>query len=1424
MKRNFFYTFVSVFTWANICLSYSDAQSILPTCNCTVDAGKDIEICEPGGTVKLNGSVTGDFISFNWKDEPELSDLFTLKPDATVSVDKTFTLTTKCKSNTFVPIINGNFSNGNTGFTTGYIYDAVPGSFGPGKITVTNNPQSFNSGFGACGDHTTGSGNMLLVDGSTTPNTDIWCQNVTLQPNTDYLFEFWVTNMYPVSPANLLITCNGIPVGTYTPDPDMCLWQKVSICFTPVATSNVSMCISEVSGVGFGNDFAIDDISLQEVCRYEDKVNVKVLPKKTTKVDATICSGQTYTIANQTFQNEGSYDINLKTWKGCDSIVTLDLVVIDIEAEIDPPLFLGCGGSTVTLSGDKSSFGSNISYLWTTIGGKILTDPTQWDIIVNKPGKYDLKVTYNDGKIICSKTASVVVIEDKTNPVINAGLDSKLSCSDTLLTLMGSVTSPANYNLNWTTLNGSFASKTDTLTPVVKSAGTYILQVQDKNNLCISTDTVLISVDASLPKSIISGIKTLNCYTTNAWLDGSLSDTGSEFDFKWSTINGNFISKTDSLQVEINSSGIYNLTISNKTTGCKTTSTHIITDDFIKPIIDAGLQDTLSCLIPTLSINAISNIPDTLSDINWTTINGNILSGGNTLMPLINKPGLYIMTVLDKKNGCSQIDTVMIASDVNLPIATINLPDTISCLKSIIDLNGSGSSNGIDYGISWTAINGNIIGPVDSLNTKTDQQGTYILKIINQLNGCIASDTVIVAKDTQVPIANAGLSNTITCNNPILNLDGGGSSSGPIFNYNWSTISGNIISGQNSINPIIDKPGIYTLLVTNTKNGCTSQMDVEIFEDKTKPDVLVIPDAEVNCTNPVIQLSATNNSSPGQYSFTWSTANGSIVSGQSALIPTVNKAGVYKLITTNIQNGCTDEDFITVKSNGEIPEVDAGKDTVLNCNHSTILLKASVVYNSGTLDITWTSNNQPVLSGANTLTPEINQPGIYTITVNDPLTGCTNFDQINVVIDTISPVASILVPEKLTCKILSTNLEAVSNNPNWSYNWSTINGNFIGPTNLSTAIADKIGLYQLLVKNNLNGCEKLQSVSVQENKIIPQISAGQDKLLTCDLNNVVLSGNVSFPAGNYSYIWNFNGQALPSANTLSPTVAMQGNYVLIVTDDLNGCIATDTVMVLQNTNVPADIIAQIVTPGCKNTGSIIIQSTTGGVGPYLYSINGSQFQTNPDFSQLTSGNYSLTVKDINGCTYDENVILPQPEDIKVELPELVTIEFGESGQLFPILSIPESQIGSISWSPATGLSCSDCLNPFVSGINGLSYTLTITDLEGCTASDKVKVSVEKNFNLYIPNVFSPDLDGINDIWYVYGDPKKITNIKLLRIFDRWGALLFEASNFPINDPAYGWDGRSKGKLLNPAVFVYYLEAELGDGSSRLYKGDITISR
>lgn len=1400
------------------------AQNVLPPCNCTVDAGKDIEICELGGIVNLKGSVTGNFISYNWLPVPEISQPLNLTTDANVTQNVSFTLTAKCRSNTFVPIVNGNFSSGNVGFTTGYIYDAVPGTFGPGHLTVTNNPPSFNSGFGNCGDHTSGAGNMLLVDGSDIANTDVWCENVTVLPNTDYVFEFWATSVYPVSPPSLIAICNGVVIGAVTLEPNMCQWQKVSFCFTPVASGNVSMCIAEASGVGFGNDFAIDDISLEELCRYQDVVNVKLNPNKANTVYASICEGQTYTLAGQNFSNEGSYDIPLKTSKGCDSIITLELKIPEVNVEIDPPNLLGCGGTTILLNGDQSSYGAEYSYLWSTKDGNMVSDPSLWEVLVNKPGTYTLTISYGDGTINCSKALSVLVEQDTTKPIINAGMDGKVSCADTLLTLNGSVVSPNDFNVNWTTTNGVFASKTDTLHPDIKAPGTYVMHVTGILNLCENTDTIVISSDASLPKAIITGNKVLTCKDSTIWLDGSHSDQGKDFTFQWSAKPGKIISNPDSLLVEVSDSGLYELLITNLVSGCKTVASIVVSSDFKKPLIEAGLPDTLSCNLNSVMLNGISNLPSSSSTIQWTSLKGSFISGQNTLNPVINASGEYILQITNDLNGCSQMDTLIVASDDKKPKAIVNEPDTINCYHLTILLDGQNSSLGLDYTYQWSLISGSLTGPTDQNTIDCYQPGSYVFSVTNQLNGCVTNDTVKVIKDIIIPNVSAGILDTLNCKNAFLNLNGGNSSTGPIFSYNWTTQKGNIISGTTSLMPKIDQAGTYYLTVLNLQNGCSNLDSVEIKQDTLTPSVILTKDTSISCATPSIKLDAVNNDKTGKFTYLWTTTNGNITSAATNLNPTINKAGQYQLLVTNVQNACTAQYDVNVISNGEIPDISAGKDTSLNCINTLIKLKASSTYSGGQISISWMSNGPLIVSGANSLSPKIDKAGTYTVTISDPATGCFNSDEVIVVYDTISPKTSIAKPADLTCKILSSIISAFDNNPDWTYSWSSFDGNIISGADAYAANADKAGKYDLIVMDTKNGCSSAISIILNEDKVPPVISAGVDKELTCNQKEVVLEGKVLFPPTNYTNNWYYNSVMLAVNQTLQPTVSNSGVYVLKVENDSNGCAITDTVLVIENTNVPQNIDLQLVPPGCTNIGSAAVIDVTGGVAPFTYSLNGAIFQANPDFNQLSPGNYVLQVMGNNGCIYVHSFELPKAIPLTVTLPDLVTIEYGEEGKLIPVPSVPIDQIASVKWSPSDGLSCDDCLYPFVHSLESKIYKIVITDLEGCTASDLVRVLSIKNFELYIPNVFSPDADGINDVWFLYGDVTKITNIKELKIFDRWGELLFEEANFPINDPKYGWNGKSRDKYLNPGVFVYYFIAEYADGNSEIYKGDITISR
>ncbi|HMG15068.1 MAG TPA: hypothetical protein VK590_06460, partial [Saprospiraceae bacterium] len=429
--------------------SYSQATKPELNCPCTVNAGTDKQICEPGGAIQLNGSSTGNPLSYSWTPTTGLNNPNIKNPIASVTETTNYTLAIQCLSTTNL-VDNADFQQGNTGFTSDYTYavNLLP----EGLYSITNNPQSVHPGFAPCADHTGGGGQMMVVNGAGTPNFNVWCQTISVTPNTTYAFETWVCSVVGASPAFLQFSINGGTIGPVFQAPGTtCQWVQFSATWDSGSNTSATICIVNQNTTLGGNDFALDDISFKEVCVLTDEMTIRVNPIQHTDLVATICQGQTYKLGTQSFSNEGNYQVNLKSWKACDSIVTLDLSVIDIEAEIDQPDNLDCGLTEVVLHGDQSSFGAEYTYLWTTTNGHMTSDPTQWEVIVDKPGTYKLTVTYSDGIIICSKTASVTVGTDYIKPLLNAGKNGQITCTDTLLTLHGTAINPNNnFNVNWT--------------------------------------------------------------------------------------------------------------------------------------------------------------------------------------------------------------------------------------------------------------------------------------------------------------------------------------------------------------------------------------------------------------------------------------------------------------------------------------------------------------------------------------------------------------------------------------------------------------------------------------------------------------------------------------------------------------------------------------------------------------------------------------------------------------------------------------------------------------------------------------------------------------------------------------------------------------------------------------------------------------
>lgn len=290
-----------------------------------------------------------------------------------------------------------------------------------------------------------------------------------------------------------------------------------------------------------------------------------------------------------------------------------------------------------------------------------------------------------------------------------------------------------------------------------------------------------------------------------------------------------------------------------------------------------------------------------------------------------------------------------------------------------------------------------------------------------------------------------------------------------------------------------------------------------------------------------------------------------------------------------------------------------------------------------------------------------------------------------------------------------------------------------------------------------------------------------------------------------------------SANKTSGTL-------IVKKGSANGCDSTVTV----NINIAPSITAQFTKENldCNvpNTGRIVVNNISGGIGPFNVSIDNQAslpFTPDLDLANLSFGSHRVKILDQFGCDTTYTLNIDTVSTLQLVLPNDVTIDKGASVLIKPSTNFVPTVI---TWTPVANLSCTDCLEPTAKPDVTTNYLLTLEDANGCTVSDNMNITVRvEEADIYIPTVFSPNGDNINDIFeVVFHFPDK-TKINVFQIFDRWGNQLYEKLNGTIGEKI-GWNGEFKGKKVNPGVYVYAIQYEAIDEEPKWRKGGITLLR
>ena len=440
------------------------------------------------------------------------------------------------------------------------------------------------------------------------------------------------------------------------------------------------------------------------------------------------------------------------------------------------------------------------------------------------------------------------------------------------------------------------------------------------------------------------------------------------------------------------------------------------------------------------------------------------------------------------------------------------------------------------------------------------------------------------------------------------------------------------------------------------------------------------------------------------------------------------------------------------------------------------------------------------------------EPGVYQVSLVVESPFCKDSIIEEVIIH--EPIDVNVTTLDILCNSAATgaiDLEMIGGTAPYQYNWS----NAVVEEDQNSLMA---GVYEVTIVD-ANNCFWLDSMILSEP--LPILATVVDSSIVSCFGGDDGGLCINVTGGVSDYTINWENQVI--GNCIENVVA--GNYNVTIVDG-NDCVGEDLFEVIQNPEIAIiDTLANISCFGA-NDGYIHLDSILGGVsdfyntnldGPITY--DGGAF-----FPNLTSGNYNLTVQDLEGCTLEKSFTISEPDSIWLNIPvDSVFIGMGDS---IMIRTNHNIDMPDVFWTPEIGLDCPTCEDPFAAPLKTTTYYLSLMDQNACEVKDTITVVVDANRNFYIPNTFTPNGDGRNDVFRIRSRLASIDEVTVFRVFDRWCEMVFESTNFRPQNEALenAWDGTFKGKLLTPDVFTFYAEIQYLDKEKELVEGTVTLIR
>jgi len=956
--------------------------------------------------------------------------------------------------------------------------------------------------------------------------------------------------------------------------------------------------------------------------------------------------------------------------------------------------------------------------------------------------------------------------------------------------------------------------------------GTYSVSLRQKNNLGCESFLVKSLIIPKSPIAAFTENDSLGCQLQDArFWDQSIADSNSFINsWLWTFSNSvplplTYLSQNVSKNVGV---GTFTVTLFvSDTFGCVDTAMKTLTSR-VPPVANAGVDKTI-CLGDSGTITASGGV-----SYQWVP-NYNISSPNTAttkVWPTVDTA--YQVYVSDAFN-CSSLDTINISVS---NITALFYADSV-CLNKPMHFIDSSTSVHANYASSTWNFNDPPAAGVGKYPTHVfTSDGSFNVTLTSTNTAGCKDDTTMSVAVISLPVVNFGTS-SVCVGNPTLFIDSSVAGYGNITKWVWNFGDNTADSTNQNPTHIYATANTYTVRLTVYNNfGCSQSFQKSVT-------VYSLPQANFTldsvCLGNISHFTNTSVQGSGIINnYLWDFNYPSSVDTLSNQSPTTFNYPTAGLHVVNLSvidvNGCSS----SISKNTQIYSLPSADFIAKNnCKgQNTLFENHSTPGDNPLTNYYWIPFNKTDTN--------LNEFFAAPTTVNVSLIaidakGCRDTVTKNIVIFD-KPDAGILPGDSIICEneplaLNDSSLRGVSA-PITSYLWDMQPDNVVDYTTKNVSHSYSNGgdyfVYHIVIDSNNCSDTAVKKIHVNKNPI-----ASFTNQPTCIGKVATFTSNSKAgdaPLSSLSYSWTFVNSP-PNSTGISTTHTFNqgGNFdVTLSISDANGCndVLTKTIFV----NVPPVIN---VTPG--DTTICLGQSADFSILGVFDRVkwSPSTWVNLPDspnvrITPLNNIKYLVTVYNGN-CepAYDTvtiGVVQRVPIDLEAD-PQQILLGLNSN-----LLATYSGIIDSIVWSPDSTLSCRKCKNPVASPRQTTTYKATIYYGKNgitCTNEAEITITVLTTCNgdiVYVPNTFTPNNDGHNDVFRIRGNG--VTKINHFRVFDRWGNKVFESLDVSPNSDLAGWNGKMNniGMELNPGVFVYDYEIECINGQKFSGKGNVTLTR